>query len=167
MMTSIITTWGLVLILGVIALRRPHGTFKQAARLGLDQARVLILRVPLAILVGAFLVELVPPELIQDSIGADSGLTGILIASVAGALLPGGPFLSFPIAVAFYKAGVGAPQLMAMLTAWSIYAVYRTLNFELPIMGARFVLLRLASSIMFPPLVGIIAVLALKVVSVS
>ena len=164
---SFVIIWGLVLILGTIALRRSRETFKQAARIAVSQGQTLILRVPLAMLVGAFLVELLPQEMVRGALGEESGLTGILIASVAGALLPGGPFLSFPIAVAFYKAGVGTPQLIAMITAWSVYAVHRALIFELPIMGARFVLLRVASSVMFPPLAGIIAALALKVGSIS
>jgi len=167
MIGSLVAIWSLVVILGIIALRRSKETVRQAARIGIDQGRLLVLRMPLAILMGAFLVELVPQEMIQNALGEESGLTGILIASVAGALLPGGPFVSFPIAVAFYKAGVGTPQMMALLTAWSVYAVHRTLNFELPIMGNRFILLRLASSIMFPPLAGIISALALKVVSIS
>ena len=167
MITSFVIIWSLVLILGVIAVRRSKETVKQAAQIGINQGRILVLRLPLAMLVGAFLIELVPQEMVHNAIGEESGLTGILIASVAGALLPGGPFLSFPIAVALYKAGVGTPQLMAMLTAWSVYAIHRTLIFELPIMGARFILLRVASSIMFPPLVGITAALALKVVSIS
>ena len=167
MIASYIIILTLVLVLSGIALHRSTKTFTQAVRIGIGQGRILALRMPLAILVGAFLVELIPQEMIRPALGEQSGLTGILIASMAGALLPGGPYLSFPIAVALYKAGVGAPQLVALITAWSVYAVYRTLSFELPMMGARFILLRLASSIMFPPLAGIISAFALKVVNIS
>ncbi len=167
MIESLIIIWSLVLILGIIALRRSKATLGLAVRASADQGRMLLLRIPLAVLATTFLVELLPPELMRDSIGAESGIAGIMIASVAGALLPGGPFLSFPIAVALFKAGVGAPQMMALLTAWSVYAVHRTLNFELPMMGGRFILLRLASSIMIPPLVGIAAMLALRWISIE
>ena len=166
MIGSIVIVWSLVLVLGIIALRRSKETVRQAGRAALEQGRILLLRVPLAVLVAAFLVELVPRAIIQNALGEESGLNGILIASVAGGLLPGGPFVSFPIAVAFYKAGVGTPQMIALITAWSIYAVHRVLTFELPIMGTRFILLRLACSVMFPPLAGIISALAFKVVSV-
>ena len=167
MTESLVIIWSLVLILGIIALRRSKATLWRAAQASADQGRMLVLRIPLAILATTFVMELVPQEVIKDSIGTDSGVAGIMIASVAGALLPGGPFLSFPIAVALFKAGIGAPQMMAMLTAWSVYAVHRTVNFELPMMGGRFTLLRLASSAMFPPLVGIVAMLALSVVSIA
>ncbi len=162
MIASNILVWGLVLILGSIALRRPRGTISKAFQFSAGQGRAMLLRMPMAILLGAFLVEIVPKELMQSAMGHDSGVGGILLASIAGALLPGGPFISFPIAVAFYKAGAGAPQLTALLTGWSIWAFHRTLNYELPMMGPRFLALRLASSFLFPPLAGLACVVAMN-----
>jgi uncharacterized membrane protein YraQ (UPF0718 family) len=160
MITSFAIILSVVVVLGTMAWRRSRKTFRQAVDLGIDQGRILILRIPLAVLLGALLVELIPQEMIQPALGQQSGMSGVLIASIAGALLPGGPYLSFPIAVALYKAGVGAPQLIAMLSGWSVYAVYRTLAFELPMMGGRFIALRLASSITFPFLAGTVALFA-------
>lgn len=162
MNASAIIVWVLVTILLVIAVRRSRETVRQAGGIALNQGRVLVLRMPLAILFGGFLVEIVPPELMQSALGPEAGLQGILIASVAGGLLPGGPFVSFPIAVAFAKAGAGAPQLMALITGWTIWAIHRTLNFELPMMGPRFVALRIAVSFLFPPFVGIACMVAMK-----
>jgi len=159
---SNILVWGLVLILGGIALRRPPGTIGKALQFSAGQGRTMLLRLPLALLLGAFLVEIMPKELMQAAMGSESGLGGILLASLAGALLPGGPFISFPIAVAFYKAGAGAPQLTALLTGWSIWAFHRTLNYELPMMGGRFLALRMASSFLFPPLAGLACLLAMN-----
>jgi len=167
MIASLVIVWGLVLVLGVMALRRSTDTVRRAARIGVDQGRTLVLRMPLAILIGEFMIELIPQQALQGVIGEESGLTGILIASLAGSLLPGGPAISFPIAVAFYKAGVGAPQLIALLTAWSVYAFHRSLIFELPMMGGRFIALRLASSAMFPPLAGMASALAVRFMSIS
>lgn len=167
MMASLIIVWGLALVLGIIALRRSTETVRRALRIGVNQGRTLVLRMPLAILIGAFMVDLIPQDALQGVIGEESGLTGIVIASLAGSLLPGGPAISFPIAVAFYKAGVGAPQLIALLTAWSVYAFHRALIFELPMMGPRFIALRLASSAMFPPLAGIVSTLALRFINIS
>lgn len=162
MIASIVLVWGLVLILGGIALRRSRATVNQAVQYSIGQGRVLLLRMPLAILLGAFLVEIVPQEMMQRAMGEDSGVAGILFASLAGALLPGGPFVSFPIAVAFYKAGAGAPQLMALLTGWSIWAFHRTLNFEFPMMGTRFIILRMSSSFLLPPFAGFACVVAMN-----
>lgn len=167
MNASMVIVWGLVLVLGVIAIRRSVDTFRRAGRISLMQGKTLLLRMPLAILIGEFMVELIPQEALHGVIGADSGLLGVLVASLAGSLLPGGPAISFPIVVAFYKAGVGAPQLVALLTAWSVYAFHRALIFELPMMGPRFIALRLASSAMFPPLAGMISVVAMRFIPIS
>ena len=44
--------------------------------------------------------------------------------------------------------------------------MHRTLNFELPMMGPRFVALRIATSFLFPPLAGVICMLAMNWIDV-
>lgn len=167
MIASAIIVWALVISLGITAFRRGMGTVREARDIGINQGRILVLRMPLAILLGAFMVEIMPAELLQKILGEETGFFGILIASLAGALLPGGPFISFPIAIAFYKAGAGAPQLMALLTGWSIWAFHRSINFELPMMGARFLLVRLVSSCIFPPLAGLLCMLVMRWINID
>ena len=48
---------------------------------------------------------------------------------------------------------------MALLTAWSVYAVHRVLAFELPMMGLRFVLFRIAISLALPFVAGFLTAL--------
>jgi uncharacterized membrane protein YraQ (UPF0718 family) len=167
MIASFIIVWTLVTILGVIAIRRGKETVQRAGGISLNQARILVLRMPLAILFGGFLVEIVPPDVLRAALGEETGIPGILLASLAGGLLPGGPFISYPIAVAFYKGGAGAPQMMALLTGWSIWAFHRAVNFELPMMGARFLALRIASSFIFPPMAGLGCMLAMHWVDLT
>lgn len=166
MITSIVL-WSAVLILAFVALRRSRATAQQGVRVACDMARALALRLPPAILVGAFLMELVPSEYLKTAIGPESGALGIVFASIVGGLLPGGPFVSFPIAVAIYKAGAGVPQIVALLTAWSAYAIHRVLGYELPLMGGRFVAIRLGSSVVLPPLAGALAAAVVSVLPVS
>lgn len=162
MIVSYLIVWTLVCVLMAMAARRGSGSVRRAFRLGVNQGRMLVLRMPLAILLGGFLVEIIPPEMLQSALGPETGFAGILFASISGALLPGGPFISFPIAIAFAKAGAGAPQLMALLTGWTIWAFHRTLNFEWPMMGPRFMALRLASCCLFPPLAGLACMLVMN-----
>ncbi len=56
-------------------------------------------------------------------------------------------------------ADAGAPQLTALVAAWNVFAFHRTLAMELPVMGRYFVTLRLASSVLIPPLAGLTAIL--------
>jgi hypothetical protein len=87
-------------------------------------------------------------------IGPESGAIGIFIAAGAGGFLPGGPMVAFPIVVFFQQAGAGVPQLVALLAGWSVYALIRTVAFEAPMMGWRFVALRGASCLVLPILAG-------------
>jgi len=98
-----------------------------------------------------------PRDLIRKWIGDKSGLTGILIASLAGALTPGGPIASFPVIAALYKLGADFGPLVAYLTAWELIAVQRMVVWEIPFMGIRFVLFRLLVSLALPVLAGMIA----------
>jgi uncharacterized membrane protein YraQ (UPF0718 family) len=90
-------------------------------------------------------------------LGAESGFTGIVIASVCGIFVPAGGVIAFPLALAMLKVGVGVPQLIAFLTSWEVFAVHRVLAFELPMMGANFVAIRITASFLMPPLAGLAA----------
>ena len=100
---------------------------------------------------------LVPGEPVARYIGPDSGFPALLVASVVGGFVPGGPILSFPLVVVLYKAEAGLPQLIAFLTAWSVFAFHRVLIYELTIMGWRFSAVRLLSSLVLPPIAGLLA----------
>ena len=115
----------------------------------------------LPLLVFAFIVAgmvqvLVPQQLLSKWVGAESGMRGILIGTVAGALAPGGPYVSLPVAAGLLQAGAGVGTMVAFLTGWSLWAVSR-LPMEVGIMGWRFTLIRIASTFFFPPIAGLIA----------
>ena len=99
---------------------------------------------------------LIPQELLSKWVGAESGMRGILIGTVAGALAPGGPYVSLPVAAGLLQAGAGVATMVAFLTGWSLWAVSR-LPMEVGIMGWRFALIRIASTFFFPPIAGLIA----------
>ena len=88
--------------------------------------------------------------------GAESGLRGILIGSIAGGLAPGGPYVSLPVVAGLLRAGAGVGTMVAFLSAWSLWAVAR-LPMEVGILGWKFTLIRLASTFFFPPVAGFIA----------
>ena len=66
-------------------------------------------------LIGAFVTLLLPRETIARWVGAESGIAGILVATVAGAILPGGPFTIYPVAGAFLAAGADAGAACAFV----------------------------------------------------
>ena len=115
----------------------------------------------LPLLIFAFIVAgmvqvLVPREILSEWVGAESGMRGILIGTVTGALAPGGPYVSLPVAAGLLQAGAGVGTMVAFLTGWSLWAVSR-LPMEVGIMGWKFTLIRIASTFFFPPIAGLIA----------
>lgn len=155
MLVSAAILWFLVVLFAVLVMRRERRGLARAGFFALDQGRGLVIRLPLAVLTASFLAEILPAEAIGGALGAESGFAGILLASILGGLMPGGPMVSFPIAVFLWLGGAGPAQITALIAGWSLFAFHRVLAFEAPIMGWRFVALRLASSLVLPPLAGL------------
>jgi len=150
-----ILMWVLALFLLALAARRRDDTLRNGIGVAGGYLMMMLPRVMLALFIAGFVAELLPGDLISTWLGHESGIRGILIASVAGIAVPAGGVVAFPLALAMLKIGVGLPQLVAFLTSWEIFAVHRILAFELPFMGGRFVVLRVSSSFMLPPVAGL------------
>lgn len=153
---------GLVLAaLAVFAQRRRPAAHAEARHSALTYLRNVAPRLPFALVAAECLGRLLPPEIVSGWIGAGSGLTGVLIASALGAALPGGPLLAFPLAIALMRAGAGPEALVALITAWVLIAVNRTLIFEIPMLGGGFAAHRLALCVPLPLIAGGLAGLLL------
>lgn len=109
-----------------------------------------------AFIIAGMVQVLIPRELLNQWVGAESGFRGIIVGSIAGGLSPGGPYVSLPIAAGFLQAGAGVGTMVAYLTGWSLYAVGR-LPMEVGILGWKLTVARLLSTLIFPPLAGLIA----------
>src|SRR3954462_9864772 len=116
-------------------------------------------------LIGAFVTLLLPREKIAHWVGAESGIAGILVATFAGALLPGGPFTIYPVAAAFLAVGADAGAACAFVISWTLIGYTRAIVWELPFFGADFVLWRVIFSLPLPILAGIAARAAWKFIA--
>jgi len=154
-----ILLWGIVAGLAVMAGMRGRAVLGGALREGVVDFLALIPRMVFGVIGAGFLADVLPQQLIVSWIGPDSGLLGIAIATVVGGLTPGGPVVGFAIGVTALKSGAGAPQVIAFVTAWSLYAIQRFVMWEIPVMEARVVWLRAISSLPLPFLAGIGAML--------
>ncbi len=128
--------------------------------LGLKSAGNLLLQI-IPLLIFAFIIagmvqHLVPTALMSQWVGGKSGFRGILIGTVMGGFMPGGPYVSFPIAAGLLRVGASVGTMVAFLTAWSLLAVGR-LPLEIGIIGWKFTLTRLVCTFFFPPIAGLIA----------
>lgn len=153
-MGSIILLAAMGAVLFVIAWRMPGRKHIEGLREGWNMAVVNVPRVILALLTAGFLSHLLPHDIIAEWVGHDAGLKGIAVATVLGTIMPGGPLIAFPIVVLLIKAGAGMPALVTFLTAWSVLGIQRIIGFELPMMGSKFVINRVAIGVFLPPLSG-------------
>ena len=108
-------------------------------------------------LIGAFVTLLLPRETIARWVGAESGLAGILLATVAGAIMPGGPFTIYPLAGALLAAGADAGAACAFVIAWTLIGYTRAIVWELPFFGLDFVTWRIVFCLPLPVLAGLAA----------
>ncbi|MDP2268300.1 MAG: hypothetical protein Q8K46_03940 [Deltaproteobacteria bacterium] len=149
--------WGLSLALGAVAFFRKDRSYHNGLHLAWKQARAIAPKMVLAFLVSGFFSQIIPTELVAQWLGRDAGLKGVLIGSLIGGLTPGGPIICFPVVYILFKTGAAVPALISFLTAWSVFAFHRVLAYELPLMGMRFVRIRLLACLILPPLAGLMA----------
>lgn len=154
MLSAYITLIVILVVLAVIAQRKPEVSQKAVVSQAVENTLPMLARIPAAIIAGTFLAELIPKAYIIALLGEASGATGIILASLLGGVLPGGPMIAFPLLLAMFKAGMGTPQVIAMLTGWLLLAFHRIVAYELPMMGTEFVRRRLIVSLPLPLMAG-------------
>jgi len=113
--------------------------------------------------IGAFVALLLPRELVARWVGKESGLLGLFVATVVGALLPGGPVTIFPVATAFLAVGADVGAAVAFITSWTLLGYTRALVWELPFFGPDFVIWRIIVSLPLPLVAGILARLIIAI----
>lgn len=118
-----------------------------------------------AFIIAGMIPLLVPQEVISRWLGVESGFRGILIGTAMGSLVPGGPYVSLPIAAGLIRAGAGIGTIVSFVTGWGLIQI-TMLPVHIGIMGWKFTLIRLACTFFFPPIAGLIANLLFSRVSV-
>ncbi len=157
-----ILLWLVVGALAIFAASRGRVLLNQGARDGLIEFLLLLPRIGVGVVGAGYVAEVLPRELIAPWLGPESGLIGVALATLGGALTPGGPVVGFSIGAAALKSGAGAPQVIAYSTAWALYAIHRLVIWEVPMMPARIVWLRAAVSLPLPFIAAALAMLLAK-----
>ena len=155
--------WTLALLV-VVALLLAWATWSQggldAVVSGLGRGAATLWSVTL-LLVAAFLTAgltqaLISREIIDRWLGARSGWRGILLACLAGGLMPGGPYVYYPIAGALLQAGAGLGVLIAFVIAKNLWSITR-IPMELALLGPRLTIIRYLLTFLVPPILGFLA----------
>jgi uncharacterized membrane protein YraQ (UPF0718 family) len=112
-------------------------------------------------LIAAFLVAgltqvLISKEMVERWLSASSGWRGILLACAAGALIPGGPYVYYPIAGSLLTSGAGLGVLVSFITAKNLWSISR-LPYEFALLGPTLTITRYLLTLIIPPLIGVLA----------
>ncbi len=152
----------LLTMLGFLALLAALAYFRGGSELaagGLRQGGDMLLRfgpvIIVSLLAAGFADKLLPRELVQQWLGEDAGLRGIVIAAGAGMLTPSGPFVSMPMAAVLLRSGASSAAVVAFVAAWALLAIHRFIAWEVPMLGWRFALVRYGVCLALPILAGL------------
>ena len=141
-------------VLAVVAYLKDPGLPVLGVKNGASMLWFIIPRLVPALIIAGLLQVVVPQEVVQRYFGRESGLRALLVASAAGVLTPGGPMVTVPFMVALAHSGAAMPPLVAYMTSWSLFGMQRIIAWEAPLMGWRFVLVRVVPSLAFPVVAG-------------
>ncbi len=106
------------------------------------------------IIIGLFAV-FIPNDVVAKYLGKSSGIKGILI-SIGIGMLPTGPlYVAFPMAAAMLKKGARISNIIVFLSAWACIKLPQEMV-ELQFLGLDFMLMRLALTVIFVVIMGIL-----------
>jgi uncharacterized membrane protein YraQ (UPF0718 family) len=92
-------------------------------------------------------------ELVAKWLGTTTGWKGIALACLGGGLMPGGPYVYYPITAVLLQTGAGLGPLVAFVTAKNLWAFSR-LPLEIALLGSQLTLIRFLVTLVLPPLFG-------------
>jgi uncharacterized membrane protein YraQ (UPF0718 family) len=154
---------GFFILLAIVA-RRGRAASHDAAERALEQFAQTVPQLCVALLAAGFVAKLIPAEWIGGLLGPGSGLLGLVIAAFAGPIVPAGPVLAFSVAAVLERAGATPETLVAFVTSWSLFTLHRMVTYEIPLLGASFLRLRLLSVAFVPIAAGMIAAGIVRVI---
>jgi uncharacterized membrane protein YraQ (UPF0718 family) len=144
-----------VAALGVAYARSPELPLEGLAS-GARQLRGVWLELALGFALAGLFDVLVPQESLVRWLGEEHGGRGILVAWVVGLVIPGGPYVFFPVAAGLFAKGIPAGALITLITAKTLVSPIRMLTYEAPLVGWPLTWARFIPAILLPPLVGLV-----------
>ena len=156
MLIPTIIMGGFAIVLLFMGYQKGQGEHITGLKSALNMTVQILPLLVFAFIVAGMVQVLIPRELLSKWVGAESGMRGILIGTVAGGLAPGGPYVSLPVVAGLLHSGASVGTMVAFLTGWSLWAVSR-LPMEVGILGWKFTFIRIVSTFFFPPIAGLLA----------
>ncbi|MBI4635190.1 MAG: permease [Candidatus Rokubacteria bacterium] len=146
----------LVIVIALVAFSRdprlPLRGLEASGRL----LRGVWLELAFGFVLAGLLEVLIPQPALTRWLGGERLGQGILVGWAAGLVMPGGPYLFFPVAANLFKNGAAPGPLIALLTAKTLVSPIRMLTYEAPLLGWPLTLARFVPGVLLPPLTGLL-----------
>lgn len=113
------------------------------------------LQLLLAFLIAGLAQALVDEETVVRWLGRGAGWRGLLLSCVGGALVPGGPYVYYPLAASLLSSGASLGVMVAFVAAKNLWAFTR-LPLEFALLGQELTLVRFTLTLVVPPMLGIL-----------
>lgn len=117
----------------------------------------LLPRVLVALSIAALVWVMIPRERMRALVGSESGLRGLVVATAAGTVTPGGPSSAYSLLAVLGVSGADRGAMVAYIVAWATLGMQRILVWDFPFMGTDFAFLRFLVSLPLPVVAGLIA----------
>lgn len=156
-MKNVTIVIGLIAVLLIIAAGYQGGT--QMILQGMQHSlKTFVVVLPLLLLafgITGLLQGLLNKETIKNLLGREAGIKGILLGALAGAIMPGGPYVFYPITVAFLIGGADIGSLLAFVAAKNLWTISR-IPMEVALVGWHVFVVRYIVTFAFPVLIGLL-----------
>jgi uncharacterized protein len=153
---SLLILLAMVLIAEIVALvwrpEMPLQGLKGSARL----LRSVWLELLLGFIFAGLADVLIPQPVLSRWLGSQRPTQAILVGWAVGLLMPGGPYLVFPIMAGLFQKGAAPGPLITLITAKTLLSPVRMLTYEAPLMGWPLTLARFVPGVVLPPVMGIL-----------
>jgi uncharacterized membrane protein YraQ (UPF0718 family) len=146
---------GLVVVAAGIAFARDPHLPLEAVRASARQLGSVWIELALGFLLAGLIDVLISPTTLLRWLGDGQGMRGILVGWGIGLLIPGGPYLLFPMVASLFNKGAPPGPLIALVAAKTLLGPLRMFTYEAPLLGWPMTLARLLPGLLVPPILGI------------
>ena len=153
---TLIILLGLVTVVLVVAFLRDAALPVRGLEASGRLLRSVWVELALGFLLAGLLEVLIPQSLLTRWLGGERLGQGILVGWAAGLVLPGGPYLFFPVVANLFRNGAEPGPLIALLTAKTLVSPIRMLTYEAPLLGWPLTLARFIPGVLLPPVLGLL-----------
>ncbi len=119
----------LVVLATVLGLARDSTLPLRGLMASVKLLRGVWLELLLGFVLAGLLEVLIPQPVLSRWLGAERLGQGIVVGWAAGLVIPGGPYLFFPIAANLFRSGAAPGPLIALLTAKTLVSPIRMLTY--------------------------------------